>query len=174
MTTVLIIIVAIVALIFLLHLIMGKEMLIVRSIDIDKPIGHVFDYVKLTKNQDNFSVWNMKDPNMKKEYQGIDGTVGFIYKWDSKDTSVGAGEQEIKEIEAGKRIVYEVRFLRPMKNIGTPKFTLNVVNPDKTTFSWIFSCPTKFPMTVMKPIFQKMLAKDLETGLLNLKRLLET
>lgn len=173
MTTALIILMAIVASVFFIHLLMGKEMNIERSITIDKPIKQVFDYLKLTKNQDNFSVWNMTDPTMKKEYQGIDGQTGFIYKWDSTNKNVGAGEQEIKKIEKGNCIEYEVRFSRPMKNVGTPKFILDSFGSDKAKITWVFSCPTKFPMTLMKPIFQKMLGRDLEKGLSNLKEVLE-
>ena len=173
MATVLIFIAAIAILLFIAHLLMGKEMCIEKTILIDKPINEVFDYIKLTKNQDNFSVWNMTDPNMKKEYQGIDGQVGFIYKWDSENKNVGAGEQEIIKIEDEKSIEYEVRFSRPMKNIGTPKFVLDSITDNKVKLSWVFVCPTKFPMTLFKPIFQKMLGKDLEKGLNNLKVVLE-
>ena len=41
-------------------------MKIEKSIKINKSSGLVFDYLKMTRNQDNFSVWNMADPNMKK------------------------------------------------------------------------------------------------------------
>jgi len=79
MITTLIIIGVIIALIILMPLITGREMRIERSISIDKPINQVFDYLRITKNQDNFSTWNMTDPDMKKEYQGTDGQVGFVY-----------------------------------------------------------------------------------------------
>ena len=32
---------------------------------IEKPNNEVFQYVKFLKNQDNFSTWAQKDPNMK-------------------------------------------------------------------------------------------------------------
>jgi uncharacterized protein YndB with AHSA1/START domain len=173
MITALIIIAAIILLLLILHLVMGKEMKIERSVFITKPVNEVFNYVKFTKNQDNFSVWNMADPNMKKDYEGTDGQVGFMYKWDSKNKNVGAGEQEIKSIDEAKRIEYEVRFLRPMKNVGKSEFLLDTVNPGQSKITWVFSCLTKFPMTVLKPVFQNMLAKDLEKALNNLKVILE-
>lgn len=170
MTTALIIIGVIIVLIFILALIMGNEMRIERTITIDKPVNQVFDYLKITKNQDNFSIWNMTDPAMKKEYFGTDGQPGFIYKWDSSENkNVGAGEQEIKKIEEGKSIEYELRFSRPMKNIANSRFIVNTDGTDKTQVIWQFSGPSKFPMTLMKPIFQRLLGKDLENGLKNLK-----
>jgi hypothetical protein len=170
----LIVIVIIIALIFILTLLMGNEMKIERVIIIGKPAKQVFDYVKITKNQDYFSVWNMSDPEMKKEYQGTDGQVGFVYKWDSiRNKNVGAGEQEIKNIEEVKSIEYELRFSRPMKNIAISKFMFNSENVNNTKVKWSFTGPVKFPMTLMKPVFQRMLGKDLENGLKNLKAILE-
>jgi hypothetical protein len=74
----------------------------------------------------------MKDPNMKKEYHCIDGTIGFIYSWDSKDKNVGAGSQEIMSMYEGSRIDYEMKFTRPMQNIATASFVLNK-NDENTT-----------------------------------------
>ena len=174
MMTTFIILAALIVLIFILHILMGKEMKIERSITIDRPVNQVFEYVKMTKNQDNFSTWNMTDPGMQKEYHGTDGQVGFIYKWDSAtNKNVGAGEQEITKIDEGKSIEYELRFSRPMKNVANSSFFLESSAPDRTVVKWLFWGPTKFPMTLMKPIFQNMLGKDLEKGLISLKKVLE-
>ena len=94
---------------------MAKDMIIEKNVSVNKNINEVFSFLKQTKNQDRFSVWNMKDPNMKRDYSGTDGTKGFVYSWDSKDKNVGAGSQEIKNISEGNRIDYELRFIRPMQ-----------------------------------------------------------
>jgi hypothetical protein len=148
-------------------------MKIEKSTLIARPLPEVFAYLKQTKNQDNFSVWNMTDPSMTKKYKGNDGTVGFIYSWDSTNKNVGAGEQEITVIEEGKRIGYEVRFFRPMKNIGKVTFLCYSNDKGETEVSWIFDSPSKFPYSLFAPIFKRMLGKDLEKGLMNLKGILE-
>jgi hypothetical protein len=148
-------------------------MKIEKSIEINKSSKLVFEYLKMTKNQDNFSVWNMTDPNMKKEYKGSDGTIGFTYSWDSTNKNVGAGEQEIINIEEGKIIEYGIRFLRPMQNRGTSKFEIISKGEKISSVIWTFDSPSKFPMSLFSPIFKIMLGKDLEKGLLNLKRILE-
>ncbi len=148
-------------------------MKIEKSIEINKSSKLVFDYLRMTKNQDNFSVWNMTDPNMKKKYQGIDGTIGFIYSWDSTMKNVGAGEQETTGIEEGKSIDYTIRFFRPMQNIGKSKFQITGIGDESTAVAWIFDSPSKFPMSLFSPIFKIMLGKDIEKGLINLKRVLE-
>ena len=148
-------------------------MKIEKSTRIARPLPEVFAYLKQTKNQDNFSVWNMTDPSMNKNYRGNDGTVGFIYCWDSTNKNVGAGEQETTEIEEGKRIGYEVRFFRPMKNVGKVSFLFSSQESGETVVTWIFDSPSKFPYSLFAPIFKRMLGKDLEKGLVNLKSILE-
>ncbi len=151
---------------------MAKEMIIERSLQINKAKSEVFNYLKLTKNQDEFSTWNMKDPNKKTIYKGTDGIVGFIYSWESKDKSVGAGSQEIISINQN-RISYEVRFEKPMKNIAQSEFLLKEISDNKTEVSWIFRGPTKFPFSLFKFFFEKMLGKDISKSLENLRYKLE-
>ncbi|HEY6978415.1 MAG TPA: SRPBCC family protein [Chitinophagaceae bacterium] len=152
---------------------MAKEMMIEKHVSINKNITEVFNFLKQTKNQDQFSVWNMKDPNMQKTYSGVDGTKGFVYSWDSKDKNVGAGSQEITNIGEGSRIDYEIRFIRPMQNTAISSFILSNTGENNTSVTWTFRCPTKFPMSLFTPVFKNMLGKQLNTGLQNLKELLE-
>jgi hypothetical protein len=148
-------------------------MKIEKSAEIRKPSSEVFNYLKLIRNQDNFSVWNMTDPQMKKEHTGTDGEVGFTYRWDSQNKNVGAGEQKITAIVQGKQIDCEIRFFRPMENTGKTSFIIEDAGNGSTRVRWIFDSPTKFPMSLLTPIFKKMLGKDLEKGLLNLKTILQ-
>ncbi len=148
-------------------------MKIEKTIEIGRNSKLVFDYLRETKNQDNFSVWNMTDPNMKKNYRGKDGTIGFMYSWDSPMKNVGAGEQEITGIEEGKSIDYAIRFFRPMQNTGKTRFQITSNGAESTSVTWNFDAPSKFPMSLFSPIFKVMLGKDLQKGLVNLKRILE-
>ncbi len=174
MVTTLIIIASLIALLFIISLLMGKEMRVENTITINKTQKDVFEYLKLTKNQDYFSTWNMADPTMKKDYKGTDGTVGFIYKWESlTNKNVGSGEQETKKIEEGKSIEYELRFFKPMKNVANSKFEISPLGNNETSVKWVFYGPTKFPMTLLKSVFQNMLGKDMQKGLANLKTVLE-
>ncbi|MBP7400952.1 MAG: SRPBCC family protein [Chitinophagales bacterium] len=152
---------------------MAKDMHIEKSIIINKPKSEIFDFLKLIKNQNQFSVWNMKDPNQQTTEQGTDGTVGYIYTWDSKDKNVGAGAQEIKAITPGEIIEYELRFERPMKNTAQSKFLFESVSENQTKVIWDFRGPTKFPMSLFKGLIAKMLGKDLAKSLENLKAKLE-
>jgi hypothetical protein len=152
---------------------MAKGMNIGKSVVINRPANEIFEYLRFVKNQDEFSVWNMRDPEQKVSTQGTDGQPGFIYSWDSKDKSVGAGSQELINLVDGQKIEYELRFERPMKNTSQSFFTINPVSPVQTEVSWNFHGPSKFPMSLFKGIFQKMLGKDMSQSLQNLKEKLE-
>jgi len=113
---ILIVIVAIIALVLVVALFVKKEYAVEKEVTINKPRTEVFNYIKYLKNQDNYSKWNQLDPEMDKKYQGTDGTVGFIYFWDSRTKEAGKGEQEIKNIKEGEQIDFEVRFKRPFES----------------------------------------------------------
>src|SRR5690606_41185411 len=81
---------------------MKKDYTVQRDVVINQPESVVFEYIKYLKNQDQFSKWGQMDPNMKKSYEGTDGTVGFISKWEG-NKDVGIGEQEIKNIVPNER-----------------------------------------------------------------------
>ncbi len=174
MITALTILAGLLAILIIIALIMTGDMIIERTITINKPVREVFNYLKLMKNQDNFSVWNMTDPKMKKNFLGTDGSVGCTYAWDSStNKNVGAGEQEIIRLEEGKLIEYEIRFKRPMQNVAKSKFVVSAVSENQTSVMWGFYSKSKFPMSIMKPVLEKMLGKNLQESLGNLKTLLE-
>jgi hypothetical protein len=152
-----------------------KEFRVVREITISKPKQVVFDYVKLLKNQNDFSVWASMDPNMKKEFRGTDGTVGFVSAWDSKVKDVGKGEQEIIGIIDGDRIDYELRFMLPMKSKDYAYMSTEALTNTTTRVKWGFAGRMSYPANLMLLFMNMdaMLGKDLEQGLNKLRTILE-
>ncbi|HYG20498.1 MAG TPA: SRPBCC family protein [Ohtaekwangia sp.] len=163
---------ALVALILIAALFVKKAYLVQRNIIVHKPASEVFNYVKFLKNQDHYSKWVMADPGMKKEFKGTDGTVGFVYGWNSTDKGVGEGEQEIKGIRDGEMDV-EVRFVRPFENVGITKMIVEPVSDGKAQVTWGMKGSSKYPLNLMNPVMDKILGKDLEISLNNLKTILE-
>lgn len=142
------------------------------EIIINAPLTKVFDYLKHIKNQDYFNKWVMVDPAMKKEFRGTDGTAGFVYVWNG-NKQAGEGEHEIKAIEEGKKIETEVRFVRPMPGIAYGKFVTSAISPNETRVIWSNDSQLKYPINIMVPMIEKMLMKDMDTSLHNLKKILE-
>ncbi|NBA88357.1 polyketide cyclase [Emticicia sp. CRIBPO] len=166
----------IVAILLITGLFIKKDYAVHREIVINKPKQEVFDYIKLLKNQDNFSVWAMTDPKMKKTYTGTDGTVGFVSAWDSQNKDVGKGEQEIKKITEGERIDFELRFIKPFESTEKAYMTTEAVSPAQTKVRWGFDGHMAYPMNLMLLFmdFDQMLGDQLKTGLDNLKVKLES
>jgi uncharacterized membrane protein len=152
-----------------------KDYAVEKEVVINKPNQEVFDYIKLLKNQNNYSKWATMDANMKKEFRGTDGTVGFVSSWDSDVKDVGKGEQEIKKITEGKRIDYELRFIKPFESTEQTYMATEALSENQTKVKWGFSGRMNYPMNLMLLFMnmEKMVGDDLQTGLNNLKNILE-
>jgi uncharacterized membrane protein len=165
---------AVIALVLIVAIFTKKEYVVERDISINRPNQQVFDYVKLLKNQDHYNKWVMTNPNMKKDFRGTDGTVGFVYAWDGNEQA-GAGEQEILNIVEGQRIDAEIRFVRPFKGLANTT-TQTIAEGDQTKVKWSFNGKMPYPFNAMALFvnMDKHLGKDMEIGLQNLKKILES
>ena len=168
------ILLGIIAIFILAASLMPKEYAVEREIIIDKPKAQVFAYLKPLKNQDNWSVWMAKDPNVKKTFKGTDETVGFTSRWDGNE-EVGSGEQEIKKIIEGERIDTELRFIKPFESINDAYMITETVGPEQTRVKWGFTGAMPIPMNVFLPFMgmEDSVGKDFSDGLKNLKKILE-
>lgn len=168
-------IIGLIVLVLIVAAFVKKDYEVMCSISINKSSREVFDYLKLLKNQDKFSKWALMDPNMKKEYHGIDGTPGFVSSWDSNKKNVGKGEQEIIQIKEGEGIDFEIRFIKPIAGIAKSYIIVNAKDDQSTQVKWGFRSQMKYPMNLMLLFMNmdKMIGNDLSTGLSNLKTILE-
>ncbi|MBM9592509.1 SRPBCC family protein [Leptospira sp. 201903075] len=147
-----------------------------RSIDIAKPASDVFAYIRMLKNQDQYSVWAKKDTNMKRIFTGQDGSVGFISRWESLDSEVGTGEQEIKMVNADTlEMETELRFLEPMEATERSYMKVSSLDQKKSKVIWGFDGSVPYPSNLICLFmdFQELIGKDFEEGLSNLKVVLE-
>ncbi|MDX1364003.1 SRPBCC family protein [Arenibacter latericius] len=174
MTTVLYILLGIIVLIFLLAVLAPKTYNVSRSIVINSPKNKVFDNIKYLKNQQEWSPWANKDPNMENKFTGIDGEVGFVSYWKG-NKDVGEGEQEITKVVEDERVEGELRFLKPFKSTSDSYLILSEKGANQTEVVWGFKGKNKFPMSVMMLFMNmdKMVGKDFEEGLRNLKMIME-
>ncbi|RYD92411.1 MAG: polyketide cyclase [Sphingobacteriales bacterium] len=172
METVIIIIVAVLALPFIIALFLPKEYGVERSIVINAPKHEVFDYIKYIKNQDYYNKWVMTDPNMQKTFTGTDGTVGFIYAWNGNSKG-GEGKHEITGIADGDRLNTEIRFVRPLKSVGHTHMVTEALTEHSTKVTWGMTGKSPYPLNLMTTLMKGVLGKDLDVSLNNLKRILE-
>lgn len=165
----------IVILALVVALFVKKDYAVERSVIINKPEAEVFDYIKHIKNQDHYSVWIKRDPQAKKTYTGTDGTVGFIATWESTHKEVGKGEQEITNITEGDRVDMKLRFKEPFEAEDDAYMITEGVDSTQTNVKWGFKGKMAYPMNLMLLFMdmEKMLGKDLQDGLNNLKAIME-
>lgn len=160
-------IVALIAILLIVAAIAPKKYEIEKEIVINKPRTEVFNYIKSVKNQDNYGVWQLADPQMKKSYDGTDGTVGFKYSWESE--KMGNGTQTITLVQEGERFETDLDF-----GFGTPAhayFITKDAGTDKTTVIWGIKGETPFPFNIMNLVYD--MGDDFEQGLNNLKAVVE-
>lgn len=175
MLTLVYILAGIVVLIMVLAAIAPKKYHVTRNVIINKPLPEVFNYIKHVKNQDEWSPWKKRDPNMHQEFVGQDGTIGFISRWESDHKQVGSGEQEIITIDENERMEAELRFLKPFKSVSTGFFETRDAGNGSTEVVWGFYGNNKFPMSIFFLFMNidKAVGKDFEEGLAELKKTLE-
>lgn len=156
-----------IAIVLIIALFVPKNFKSEKTIVINKPKNEVFEYIRYIKNQDNFGVWQLSDPDMKKTYEGTDGTVGFKYSWKSKKLSEGS--QTITAIDEGNRVDSELDF-----GFGKPAkayFIVKEKGQDQTEVTWGITGRTPYPFNIMSLFYD--MGNDFRKGLENLKKELE-
>ena len=158
----------------ILALIAPKSYHVERSIMISKPLPQVFNYLRCIKNQNDWSPWKKKDPNMKQEFIGTDGEVGFISKWEG-NKDVGTGEQEIVNIIDNQIVEAQLRFFKPWKSESDAFTKVSEESNGQTKVTWGFSGKNKVPINIFMMLYNvdKHVGKDFEEGLSELKTILE-
>jgi hypothetical protein len=171
--TILLVLAGIIALLLFIPLFFKKEHYVKRSVNINTPSQKVFDYIKLINNQEKYSKWAAADADRKKEFKGTDGTVGYTYSW-SGNKNAGEGSKEIKKIIEGKLIETEMRFVKPMTAIAEVIMETEPLSQNETKVSWSNRSNLKYPLNIMVPMVERMLAKEMDSSLLTLKNILES
>jgi len=171
---ILIVVVSILALMLIAGLFIRKEYALEQRIIIEKPTETVFNYIRMMKNQEHYNTWWQIDPGAKKEFKGIDGSVGAVAMWDSADKKAGKGEQEIVRLDENKRIDHELRFEKPFEGVANAYMITEKFNGG-TSVKWGFHGANPYPMNVMFTLFGfgKSLERDLSASLEKLKSTLE-
>jgi len=167
---ILIVLLIIIAIPLIVALFVPKTFTAEGQVVINKPIHEVFDYIKYVKNQDNFGVWQLSDPNMTTTEEGEDGTVGFKYSWDSE--KLGKGAQVITNIVEGERMESDMFFLDFDDNPSKAYISVEEQAPGQTLVKWGISGETPYPWNLMSLLHN--MDNDFNEGLAKLKEILES
>lgn len=170
---VLYVIVALVLLISILVAFKPQEFRVSRSIEIDSAPASVFAVVNDLKRWQAWSPWAKLDPNAKETYEGSGQGVGSSFAWDG-DRKVGSGKMTIRESQLNQRIGMQLEFIRPFACKNDVEFVLQPVSHG-TRLTWTMVGPNSLFAKIMSLCInmEKMVGKDFEQGLKNLKNLVE-
>jgi len=175
LSTIMLVIAILIVLVIVLASLTPTAYAIERRITINQPSDRVFNFVKLLEKQDQYNKWVMTDPNISRTYKGTDGEVGATVAWNSKNSQVGKGEQEITAIKPGSRIDYEIRFEKPFKGTSTAYMTTVPMAAGQTAVNWVMNGEMNLFSKVLNLFLKikKILGNDMAISLDRLKAVLE-
>ncbi len=149
-----------------------REYRIERTITINAKVETVFPLFADLKRWKDWGAWQERDPGMKTSYSEKSAEVGAWSTWESK--SEGNGRMTITTLEPLKRVVYKLEF--PDMDMGSIGSMTVEAAGGGVKVSWVDAGDLG-----MNPVHRwfglfldKLIGKDFDRGLQNLKRLAET
>jgi hypothetical protein len=144
-----------------------------RAATVQAPPDAIFPLINDFHQWVTWSPYENKDPAMKRSYSGAESGKGAVYGWEG-NKNVGSGRMEILDTSAPTKIVIKLDFFTPFEGHNTAEFTM-LPQGNVTNVTWVMHGPAVFISKVMQVFMNldKMIGKDFEVGLANLKRLVE-
>jgi Polyketide cyclase / dehydrase and lipid transport len=146
---------------------------VTRSLEMSAPAEKIYSILSDFRRSPEWSPYEKLDPDMKRTLSGAATGKGAVYAWDG-DSNAGAGRMEIAEATPAQSITLKLDFIRPFEASNTVEYKLQPKG-NSTQVSWDMHGPMPFISKVMCVFvdLDKMVGKDFETGLANLKTLAE-
>ncbi len=163
-----------VALVFaVLVAIRPADFAISRETTIAAPPETVFGHINNLPRWEAWSPWAKLDPTMTQTYDGPPEGVGASHAWNG-NSAVGEGKMTVIESVPGERVALRLEFLRPMKVVNRSEFALTPAAAG-TLVTWTMSGTNGFMGKAFDLVMNmdRMLGKDFEKGLANLKAVAE-
>jgi Polyketide cyclase / dehydrase and lipid transport len=144
-----------------------------RSASIKASAEKIFENLNDFHRWPSWSPWEKLDPAMQKTHSGAASGPGAVYEWEG-NKKVGKGRMEITQASPPSMLTIKLDFFKPFEAHNTAEFTLNGQS-DSTTVTWAMTGQQPFFFKVMSVFMSmdKMIGKDFETGLANLKSITE-
>jgi uncharacterized protein YndB with AHSA1/START domain len=166
------IIVALLAVVLALAAMRPDDFRVQRATRIHAPPERIFAAINDFHRWSAWSPWERMDPAMTRRFSGAASGKGAVYAWEGN--KVGAGRMEILDATSPSLIRIKLDFIKPFEGHNTAEFTLRP-DGDGTDLRWAMFGRSPFVAKVMGLFvsMDRMIGKDFEAGLGNLKRLAE-
>jgi hypothetical protein len=148
-----------------------------RSATLNAPADRIFPLISDFHQWLNWSPWEGRDPALKRTYSGAERGKGAVYAWDG-NKNVGSGRMEILEASPPSsppsKVVIKLDFLKPFEAHNTAEFTM-LPQGGATSVTWVMHGPAPFMSKLMQVFMNmdRMIGRDFEAGLANLKTITE-
>ena len=144
-----------------------------RSISINGAPVKIFHQINNFQAWGAWSPWEKVDPAMHKTFTGPTSGKGAVYEW-LGNKKVGQGRMEILESISPTQGTIKLDFIKPFEGHNTPLFTLQPQG-ESTQVTWAMEGPMPFGLKIMHVFINmdKMIGKNFEAGLANLKSITE-
>ena len=144
-----------------------------RAAAMQAPPQKIFSLIDDFHQWGTWSPWEHRDPAMKRTFSGTESGKGAVYAWDG-NKDVGAGRMEILDAVLPSKIVIKLDFIKPFEGHNTAEFTM-LPRDGATEVTWAMYGATPFIGKVMHVFMNmdRMIGKDFEAGLANLKKAVE-
>ena len=144
-----------------------------RWAHVKAPPEKIFPLINDYKNWSAWSPYEKKDPGMKRTYSGAPAGKGAVYTWEG-NKNVGTGRMEITDTAPPGRVTIKLDFVKPFEAHNIVDFTMESKG-DATLVTWAMRGPCPFMGKVMSVFINmdRMVGKDFEAGLANLKAVAE-
>jgi Polyketide cyclase / dehydrase and lipid transport len=154
-----------------------------RATSISAAPDKIFPLINDFKHWGAWSPYERKDPAMKRAFSGEASGKGSVYEWDG-NSQVGKGRIEIIDASAPSRVSIKLDMFKPMEGHNIVDFTLEPrggttqlgnTQASDTHVTWAMRGPCSYMGKLMGLVcdMDKMIGKDFEAGLANLKTLAE-
>jgi hypothetical protein len=143
-----------------------------RSATINAPADRIAPLISDLHRWKEWSAYETKDPAMKRTYGGANAGVGAVYAWEG-DSNVGSGRMEIVEASSSK-VRLKLDFISPLEGHNVAEFALEP-SGNSTNVRWVMEGPSPYIGKLLGVFIDmdKMVGRDFETGLANLKAIAE-
>jgi hypothetical protein len=144
-----------------------------RAASIQAPPERIFPLVADFHRWTSWSPWENRDPELKRTYSGAASGKGAVYAWEG-NRNVGSGRMEITEDSPSSKVMIQLDFIKPFEGHNITEFTLQPAG-GATNVTWTMQGPSPFITKVMGVFMNmdKMIGRDFEAGLANLKSVAE-
>jgi uncharacterized protein YndB with AHSA1/START domain len=145
-----------------------------RSTSIKAPPEKIYPLISDFHRWSAWSPYEKMDTTMKKTYSGASSGAGAVYEWEG-NSNVGKGRMEIADATPPSKVGIKLDFLEPFEAHNRAEFTLEPKADSTTTVTWSMHGQNLYIGKVMSVFvsMERMIGKDFETGLANLKAIAE-